>query len=233
VPLLRNPQGRCKLLVLGPLPFCLRVRIIGVCSCWLTSTGRTRVLVSSSRLPRFLTFPCQVPRLTTVVARSVVVTTTNVAAQHGSILSCVRLDLSLLFLSFLPFFFSSLSLLFLLIHLCRQTHSFLLNFPQHLFFRQTGTIICILFQFFLQQQQSILHCSLLRMLLQIGIPSFSRCRTDNRLLHLPGTAVTLFLLPTTARRDVTRTFLNVPRRGRASNGGQANAIIRHECLLLL
>jgi hypothetical protein len=98
--------------------------------------------------------------LTAVVARSVVkTTTTNVAAaaQHGStsttIWSGFRLDLSLLFLSLLPFFFSSLSLLFLLVHLRRQTLSFLLYFPQHLFFRQTTPVaiaICILFQFFLQ-----------------------------------------------------------------------------------
>jgi hypothetical protein len=146
--------------------------------------------------------------------------------------------LSLLFLSFLPFLFSSLSLLFLLVHLRRQTLSFLLHFPQNLFFCQTTPIcICILFQFFLQQQQSILHGSLLRVLLQISIPSFSRCRRDNRLFHLPGTAVTLFLLPATARTHVTGTFLNVPGRGRASDSGQADAIIRHadlvSCVALL
>jgi hypothetical protein len=83
VTLLGNPQGRCELFILGSLPFGLRVRIIGV-AWWLTSTGRTRFLVSSSRLPRFLTFSCQVPRLTTVVARSVVKTAINAASHHGS-----------------------------------------------------------------------------------------------------------------------------------------------------
>lgn len=108
----------------------------------------------------------------------------------------------------------------------------MLHFLQHLLFRQTIAIaiassIAGIFQFFLQEQQSILHGSLLRMLLQISIPSFSRCRTHDRLLHLPGTTVPLLLLAATARRDVTRTFLNVPGRGSASDCGQANAIIRH------
>jgi hypothetical protein len=143
--------------------------------------------------------------------------------------------LSLLFLSFLPFFFSNLSLLFLLVHLRRQTLSFLLHHPQHLFFCQTSTAIIasILFQFFLQQQQSIFHGSLLRVLLQISIPSLARGRTDHRLLQLPGTAVPLLLLPPTARTHVTRTLLHVPGRGRASDCRQANAIVRHSLLCLV
>jgi hypothetical protein len=81
-------------------------------------------------------------------------------------------------LSFLPFplfFFSSLPLFFLLVHLRQQTLSFLLNLSQNLLFRNTR----IIFQFFLQEQQSILHGSLLRMLLQISVSSFTRHRTDD------------------------------------------------------